>query len=301
MAGSANGVGVTVHNMIASIPSPSFNSIGPFRIYGMVIALGVFAAVWLGQKRWSERGGDDDDVTALAMWVVPAGIIGARLYHFVTDFQRFVDEPWWQIFNIRSGGLGIPGGAALGIIVGLWAAKRRGIDVKKALDAIIPGLPLAQAIGRLGNWFNQELYGRPTDLPWALEIDGDHRGQIPEEFQSVEAFPTFHPAFLYECIWNLGLTGVMLYIDRKGWLPRGRLIGVYLLGYGLGRGWIEALRIDPANDIFGLRVNVWMSLGLILGGLVIIGWPKARSVTSNKEETDVDATTESDAEVNEGI
>ena len=260
--------------MIAAIPSPPFNSIGPLTIYGLLIALGVFAAVSLGQKRWVARGGHEDDVSSIAIWAVPAGIVGARLYHVITDFQRFVDEPWWRVFALREGGLGIPGGIAFGLLAGIFVAKRRGLNIGAVVDAVIPGLPLAQAIGRVGNWFNQELYGRPTDLPWALEIDADHRGSIPEEFQSVEAFPTFHPTFLYEGLWNIGLVGFMLFVDRKGWLPRGRLVSIYFIGYGIGRAWVEALRIDAANEIFGLRINLWMSLGLVIAGLIILAWPK---------------------------
>ena len=286
-------VGGSVQSLIGAIPSPSFNSIGPFTIYGLMIALGVFAAVSLGQKRWVARGGHEDDITAIAMWAVPAGVVGARLYHVITDFQLFVDAPWWQIFALRSGGLGIPGGMAAGIIVGIWVAKRRGMDVGKTLDAILPGLPLAQAIGRWGNWFNQELFGRPTNLPWGLSIDAEHRGSIPAEFQSVEEFPTFHPTFLYESIWNFGLTAFMLFADRKGWLPRGRLIALYLLGYGIGRGWVEALRIDPANDILGLRVNLWMSLALIIGGIVVIAWPRSEDASADEVEV-IDMSDESD-------
>ena len=274
--------------MIAMIPSPPFSSFGPFTIYGLLIALGVFAAVSLAQRRWVAWGGDEDDVTAIALWAVPAGVVGARLYHVITDFQLFRDAPWWQVFALRSGGLGIPGGIALGLAAGIWVARRRGIELGKIIDAAIPGIPLAQAIGRWGNWFNQELFGRPTDLPWGLEIDAVHRNSIPAEFQSVEEFPTFHPTFLYESLWNLGLVGVMLFIDRKGWLPRGRLIAVYLLGYGIGRGWVEALRIDPANDIFGLRVNLWLSFFLIIGGIVMLMWPKSKTDDSVSEDSDLD-------------
>ena len=296
MCDFCGGVGRTVHNVIAAIPSPSFNSIGPFTIYGLLIALGVFAAVSLGTKRWVARGGTEDDVTAIALWAVPAGVVGARLYHVVTDFQLFRDAPWWQVFALREGGLGIPGGMALGLIVGIWVAKRRGMELGSTLDAIVPGLPLAQAIGRWGNWFNQELFGRPTDLPWGLSIDASHRGSIPAEFQSVEEFPTFHPTFLYESVWNLGLTGLMLFADRKGWLPRGRLIAIYFLGYGIGRGWVEALRIDPANEIFGLRINIWLSLALIIGGLVIILWPRSSATESDTDVIDMSTSNDHDDE-----
>ena len=211
-------------------------------------------------------------------------MIGARIYHVVTDWQNFSGESFWKLFAIREGGLGIPGGMFLGILVGLWVARRRGMNIGGVLDAIVPGLPLAQAIGRWGNYFNQELYGRATDVAWALEID---RENAPVEFRNSDAVvPTFHPTFLYESLWNLSLVGVILWIDRQGWLPRGRLIAVYLIGYGIGRWWVESLRIDPANEIAGLRVNIWMSLALIIGGIVVTFWPR-RETTDLLEATDV--------------
>lgn len=281
----------SVISAVASIPSPSFSGIGPFQIYGLLIALGVVAAVALSQRRWTAVGGHEDDISTLALWGVPAGVIGARLYHVITDFQKFSDEPWWKVFAIREGGLGIPGGMLLGVLVGLYVAKRRGLDIPGALDAIVPALPLAQAIGRWGNYFNQELYGRPTDLPWGLEIDAAHRTSIPAEYADVDAFPTFHPTFLYESLWNLGLVGVILWVDRKGLLPKGRLIAVYLLGYGIGRAWVEALRIDTVNTIFGLRLNIWMSILLVLGAALVVLWPGgSRSKTADAESNDASAT-----------
>ena len=271
--------------MIAQIPSPSFNTLGPFNIYGMLIAIGAFSAIWVGQKRWAERGNDPEDIAAIALWAIPAGVIGARAYHVLTDWPtRFSGQPFSNVFKIWEGGLGIPGGMAAGIITGIIVAKSRGIDVKGVLDAVVPGLPLAQAIGRLGNWFNQEVFGGPTDLPWGLEIDANHRGSIPAEFADVEQFPTFHPTFLYEGLWNIGIVGVILWVDRKGWLPKGRLIATYLIGYGIGRLWIETVRIDAATEIAGLRVNIWMSIALIIGGLVIAAWPRGRAADGDKAD-----------------
>ena len=253
--------------MLASIPSPSSNAIelGPLnlRMYGIMIALGVVAAVWLANKRWVARGGDPDDIGAIAVWAVPAGLIGARLYHVITDWQRF-EGRWLDAFKIWEGGLGIPGGMALGIIVGVIVARRRGMDVLAALDAVAPALPLAQAIGRWGNWFNQELFGGPTDLPWGLEIDPEHR---PDQYLDQE---TFHPTFLYESLWNLGVVGLILWIDRKKVLRRGHLIGVYFVGYAVGRLWIEAMRVDPASELLGIRVNIWTMGALLVAGIVII-------------------------------
>lgn len=291
MAISSRRVGANVPfvmSAIASIPSPSFSGFGPFQIYGILIALGVVAAVSLSQRRWVAVGGHEDDISTLALWGVPAGVIGARLYHVATDFQKFSDGPWWKVFAIREGGLGIPGGMLLGVLVGLYVAKKRGMHIPSALDAVVPALPLAQAIGRWGNYFNQELYGRPTTQPWGLEIDAAHRTSIPAEFADVEAYPTFHPTFLYESLWNFGLVGAILFIDRKGWLPTGRLIAVYLLGYGVGRGWVEALRIDTVNTVFGLRLNIWMSIALILGSILVVMWPRAAGV----DESTKNSTTE---------
>lgn len=280
---SPAGFGTSVPSVLSSIPSPSVNSIGPFTFYGLAIALGVLAAVMLSQRRWTARGGHEEDISTIALWAVPAGLVGARAYHIITDWQRFSGESFWKLFAVREGGLGIPGGMFLGVVVGLLVAHQRGIDLRGVLDAVVPALPLAQAIGRLGNYFNQELYGRPTDLPWALEIDQEN---APAEFQNADTvLPTFHPTFLYESLWNLGLVGVLLYIDRKGWLPRGRLISVYLIGYGIGRWWVESLRIDAANEIGGLRVNIWMSIALIVGGLLVIFWPRPSDDRAGSGET----------------
>jgi prolipoprotein diacylglyceryl transferase len=253
--------------VLASIPSPSSGAIelGPLnlRMYGVMIALGVVAAVWLANKRWVARGGDPEDIGAIAVWAVPAGLIGARLYHVITDWRRF-EGRWLDAFKIWEGGLGIPGGMALGIVVGVVVARRRGMDVLAALDAVAPALPLAQAIGRWGNWFNQELFGGPTDLPWGLEIDPEHR---PDQYLDQA---TFHPTFLYESLWNLGVVGLILWIDRKQVLRRGHLIGVYFVGYAVGRLWIEAMRVDPASELLGIRVNIWTMGALLVAGVVII-------------------------------
>lgn len=286
--------------MLSQIPSPPFNSIGPFTIYGLLIGLGVIAAVTISQRRWTARGGHPDDISAIAIWAVPAGVVGARVYHIITDWQRFSGESFLQFFAIREGGLGIPGGMFFGVVTGLLVAKRRGISLPRVLDAIVPGLPLAQAIGRWGNWFNQELFGRPTNLPWGVEIGAEHRGGIPAQYQDVATTPTFHPTFLYESLWNFSLVGLLLWMDRKGLFPRGRLISGYMIGYGIGRLWVELLRIDEANEIFGLRVNVWMSFLLIGGGLLIFFWPggvkedPSERVASGQVDSDEDSDEELD-------
>lgn len=253
--------------LLASIPSPSSEAfeLGPLtlRVYGLAIACGVIAAVWLAQKRWSAVGGDPEDISRIAMWAVPAGLIGSRIYHVLTDW-RF-DEGWAEPFKIWEGGLGIPGGIAAGVLVGVWLIHREGWDRPKLLDAIVPALPLAQAIGRIGNWFNQELFGGPTDLPWAVEIAPEHR---PVEHLDAE---TFHPTFLYEAVWNLGLVVFLIWLGRTKKLRSGALLAVYVVGYLVARLWLETVRIDPATELGGVRINIWMSLiGIVAAGAWLV-------------------------------
>ncbi|MCY4666126.1 MAG: prolipoprotein diacylglyceryl transferase [Acidimicrobiaceae bacterium] len=280
---------VVLSGVIASIPSPSRNGLelGPLtlRAYGVMIALGVLAAVWLSRRRWEARGGDPDQISRIALWAVPAGLIGARLYHVITDWKKFQAAGWLEVFAIWNGGLGIPGGMTAGILVGIWMAHRQGMNRGAVLATVVPSLPLAQAIGRLGNWFNQELFGSPTDLPWGLEIDEAHR---PNQYFDVE---TFHPTFLYEAVWNLLLCGLLLSLDRRRMRrnvptmvtnPRrvsrpGSLLGVYVLGYGIGRLWIEAVRIDPASLVWGVRVNIWVSLVLIVSSALYLLLTRGRA------------------------
>ena len=249
--------------VLASFPSPSSNAIHvgdlELRAYGLMIALGVFAAVWLSQRRCPARNIDPMAIQTLALRAVPAGLIGARLYHVATDWRSF-EGRWIDAFKIWQGGLGIPGGMLAGVVVGVYYARRMGIHTGDLVDVVAPALPLAQAIGRFGNWFNQELFGRPSDLPWAVRIDPEHR---PVRYATETSF---QPTFLYEMLWNLALVAVIIWLDRKKVVPRGRLLAIYVIGYGVGRLWIELLRIDPAGHLFGVRVNVWVSLLAILGG-----------------------------------
>ena len=266
----------------ASIPSPTFQelSLGPLnlRMYGLVIALGVLAAVAIGRRRWSDWGGDPEDITTIALGAVPAGLIGARLYHVATDWSdKYSGGRWWpDAFLVWRGGLGIPGGILLGSLVGIAIAVRLRIDWRRCADAAAPAVPVAQAIGRLGNWFNQELFGRPTSLPWGLEIDVVNR---PPAYA---AEPTFHPTFLYEALWNLALAALIVVGGRRVVLRPGRWFAVYVAGYGLGRLWVESPRIDEATELAGLRINIWTSLIVIAGGLLWLFWggsPVDRSAT----------------------
>lgn len=261
-----------VGSTVASIPSPPFRdlALGPlsFRMYGLMIALGVIAAVWIARRRYSSYGGDPEDITTIALVAVPAGLVGARLYHVITDWpDLYSDGRWWpKAFMIWQGGLGIPGGVLLGAIAGVVACRVMGISWRIVGDAAAPAIPVAQAIGRLGNWFNQEVFGRPTDLPWGLRIDPQFR---PRDYLTS---PTFHPTFLYEGLWNLGLAGLIVWASGRLVLRRGRWLAVYVAGYGLGRLWVEALRSDHANTVLGLRVNIWTSLIALVGGLLWLFW-----------------------------
>jgi prolipoprotein diacylglyceryl transferase len=253
--------------ILLSIPSPGDNSIGvgplELRAYGLMIAIGVVVAAWIARRRWAARGGDVDDIAAVAVWAVPVGLVGARLYHVITDWHRF-EGRWWHVPAVWEGGLGIPGGLVAGVLVGVWAARRRGLPVAELLDVVAPAIPVAQAIGRLGNWFNQELFGGPTGLPWALEIDAAHR---PAGYADVV---TFHPTFLYEVAWNLALAGVLVAIERR-WHPRsGQLFAGYVAGYAAGRFWVESLRIDPATELWGVRVNLWISGAALIAAATVI-------------------------------
>ena len=253
-----------------SIPSPS-NGIWylgpvPIRGYALSIILGIIVAIWLAERRWVARGGQSGEIADLAVWGIPFGLIGGRLYHVLTDNNLYFGEGRNPIeaLYIWRGGLGIWGAIAMGALGIIIAARRKGIRLLPVLDAIAPTVLVAQAIGRWGNWFNQELFGKPTDLPWALEIDAEHRP--PGYFLD----DTFHPTFLYEFLWNLGAFGFVVWADRRFRLGYGRVAALYVMAYTLGRGWIEMLRIDNVElqDVGGLRFNVWTSIVLFVAAAI---------------------------------
>ena len=255
-------------SVVASIPSPSSGTleIGPLTIhmYGLMLLAGIAACIYITGRRWVARGGDWDLIFRLAVWGVAAGIIGARLYHLATSWDEVPDE-WWGPFAIWRGGLGVWGGIGLGVIVGAIVAKRDGADVRTLLDCVAPGLLVAQAIGRLGNWWNQELFGKPTDLPWGLEIDVENR---PDNYLSDA---TFHPTFLYEALWNLLGAGLLLLAERRFRIRPGGVFALYVAIYCFGRFWIEMLRVDPAHELAGVRVNVWVSaVGFVLAVIAFV-------------------------------
>jgi prolipoprotein diacylglyceryl transferase len=252
-------------SLLASIPSPSSGTldVGPFTIhmYGLTLLAAIAVATYVAGRRWVAQGGDWDLIFRCAVWGVAAGIVGARLYHVVTSWDEVPDE-WWGPFAIWKGGLGVWGGIALGCLVGGLVARRAGADVWLLADCLAPGLLLAQGIGRLGNWWNQELFGKPTDLPWGLEIDAD------EAFEA--GYPdaaTFHPTFLYELIWDFAAAAILVFVIERRFRPRPPgLFAAYIALYCLGRFAMELLRVDPAHEILGLRLNAWVSLvGIVVG------------------------------------
>jgi prolipoprotein diacylglyceryl transferase len=265
---------------LASIPSPSSGAIelGPLTLhaYGFMLLLGILAATALTGIRWTRRGGDWDLVLRTAMWGVVGGIIGARLYHVLTSWSE-VPEPKWQgAFEIWRGGLGIWGGIAGGVLAGWIALRRAGQPLFPFMDAVAPGLLLAQAIGRWGNYFNQELFGEPTARAWGLEIDVESR---PLEYLANE---TFHPLFLYESLWALLGVAVLLLVDRFVRIRPPGLFCLYVLWYTGMRFFLEFLRVDDAHEFFGLRLNAWVSAILFVLALVGFVWSQRRRETPPK-------------------
>ncbi|PRZ03453.1 prolipoprotein diacylglyceryl transferase [Isoptericola sp. CG 20/1183] len=296
--------------LAASIPSPDQHTwhLGPvpIRAYALAILAGIVVAVWMTMRRWKARGGDPDDVLEIAFWAVPFGIVGGRIYHVVST-----PDPYWgengdpvSALYIWEGGLGIWGAVALGA-VGAWIGCRRlGVRLSTFADALAPGLLVAQAIGRLGNWFNQELFGAPTELPWGLEIDVAYLPVDPATGLQYAEGTLFHPTFLYEMLWNLAAAALLIWLDRRYRLGHGRVFWAYVVIYTLGRVWIEMLRIDTAEMVLGMRLNVWTSLVVGLGALVAFvvvgrlhpGREDGVSLPGSTVEPDADAQTETDGD-----
>jgi prolipoprotein diacylglyceryl transferase len=264
--------------MLASIPSPSANGfhIGPLFIhaYGLAYVVAVTVAVMITRRRWEKLGGNRELVYDVALWGFPAGLIGGRLYFLATSWNEVPDH-WWGPFAIWKGGLGIWGGIALGSIVGLWRVHRARASLTQFMDAGAPALLVAQAIGRIGNYFNQELFGGPTKLPWALQISLAHR---PPGYQG---YSTFQPTFLYELIFDLLFAAFLVWLGHRRRLkirPPG-LFALYVAGYSGFRIWEETLRIDPSKYLFGLRLNLYVASLLTLIGLVWFVWTQRRAVS----------------------
>jgi prolipoprotein diacylglyceryl transferase len=257
---------------LLSIPSPDSSTIelGPLSIhfYGLTLLAAIAAAVGIAGIRWTRRGGDWDLIFRVAVWGVASGIVGARLYHVITSWNELPDE-WWGPFAIWKGGLGVWGGIGLGVVVGAIVAKRSGADLAKLADCAAPALLVAQGIGRFGNWWNQELFGKPTDLPWGLEISPENR---PIEY--IEN-GTFHPTFLYEALWCFAAAGVLLLVERRFRIRPGGLFALYVLLYSIGRLWIEMLRVDPSHEWGGVRLNVFVAgLAIVLSAAFFVWWQR---------------------------
>jgi len=275
--------------VLTYIPSPSQGvwHLGPLplRAYAFGIIIGALMAIWIGDRRLTARGGRAGLMGDIAMWAIPFGIVGARIYHVVTDPELYFADGRnpWNAFKIWEGGLGIWGAIAGGAL-GAWiAARRYGISFGLVADSLAPGLLVAQAIGRLGNYFNQELFGKPTTRPWGLEIDLAHR---PDGYTQ---FATFHPTFLYELLWNLAAAALLIWLDRRYRFTAGRAFALYVMLYTAGRFWIELLRIDTANHIGPFRLNVWTSIVVFALAAAFFLLTRARASRTHAEESLVGA------------
>ena len=263
---------------LASIPSPSTNALqlGPLRLtfYGMAIAIGVAIAWRMTVVRMARTGADTEVVERMLIRATLLGFLGARAAYVSTHLGRFEDEPW-KVIAIWEGGLALFGGLTVGTLALAVMSRRWDVRLPDLLDALAPAVPIAQAFGRWGNYFNQELFGTPTDLPWGLEISPSRR---PAAYPDAE---TFHPTFLYESLWNLALAGVILWLERRHPSLRGRLIGVYLIGYGTIRFLLELIRTDTTFRLLGLSRNGWVSIVVVLVGIGVLAWRRPSEVAAS--------------------
>ena len=268
--------------LLASIPSPHSGvfHIGPLQLhmYGLTLLVAILACIWLTGRRWQRLGGEWELVTRVAVWGVGFGVLGARLYHDVTSWSEVPSPKWQGMWEVWKGGLGIWGGILFGALAGAVIIRRSGKSVPMFLDAAAPGLLLAQAIGRIGNWWNQELYGKPTKLPWGLEIAPEHR---PLAYLGNA---TFHPTFLYELIWNLLGVLVLLWVARRFVIRPSGLFALYVAWYCFGRFFEELLRVDPSHHIAGLRLNAWVSLILFVVAVAYFVWRQRHAPESSTRE-----------------
>jgi prolipoprotein diacylglyceryl transferase len=274
--------------MHTSIPSPGTGvwHLGPIplRAYAFAILTGIAVAIFLTRRRLVARGGIASQVDAVATWAVPFGLVGGRLYHVLTDPELYFGSGRHPIraLYVWQGGLGIWGAVALGAVGAAIGCHRQGLSLRTFADAAAPGIAIAQAIGRVGNYFNQELYGRPSTLPWALQIDPAHRpAQTPN-------IGTYQPTFLYEALWDLGVAGLVLWADRRFRLGAGKAFALYVALYTVGRAWVEYLRVDHANHLWGLRLNDWTCLIVFTSALVFLRRkPQPSPTTSERQPSPV--------------
>ena len=273
-------------SILNSIPSPDISSfeLGPIRVhfYALFILIGIALAIWIGSRRFRQRGGQAGMILDIALWAVPFGIVGGRLFHVVThwDYYFYAGADLSKVFAVWEGGLAIFGALLLGSVGAFIGARTAGIKFLAFADAIAPGVLVAQAIGRIGNYFNNELFGLPTTLPWGLEISTAN----PAYPAGLPAGVLFHPTFLYELIWNLMGFAVLIWLDRKLKLRWGQMFAAYLITYSIGRAFIESIRIDPSEVIFGLRTNVWSAIFGIAIGIALFVWSRRKH---KDEETSV--------------
>ena len=273
-------------NILNSIPSPDVSSfeLGPIRVhfYALFILIGIALAIWVGSRRFKQRGGQAGMILDIALWAVPFGIVGGRIFHVLThwDYYFYAGADLTKVFAVWEGGLAIFGALVLGSVGAFIGARTAGIKFLAFADAIAPGVLVAQAIGRIGNYFNNELFGLPTTLPWGLEISTAN----PAYPAGLPAGVLFHPTFLYELIWNLMGFAVLIWLDRKLKLRWGQMFAAYLITYSIGRAFIESIRIDPSEIFFGLRTNVWSAIFTIAIGVALFFWSRRRH---KEEETSV--------------
>lgn len=262
-----------MRSFVTQFPNPPFSSftIGPFtlHLYALCILTGIVVAYLIGASRFKKRGGDAGVLLDIVLWAVPFGIVGGRLFHVLTHLGDYfgvyptIQETLYHAVAVWEGGLAIFGAVILGSL-GAWiGAKRAGVRFVSVLDALAPGILIAQGIGRWGNYFNQELFGQATDLPWGLAIEKDGNAAFPAEFPEGTLF---HPAFLYEFIWNTVGAFAIIWLASKLKLQWGKVFSLYLIVYSIGRFFIEAIRLDPSDVYFGFRTNQWSAIfGIVLG------------------------------------
>jgi prolipoprotein diacylglyceryl transferase len=263
---------VNIITIVTAIPSPdvSFIELGPFRIhfYALFILTGIILALILTESRLRSRGAEAGVALDISLWAIPFGILGGRFFHVITHPNDYFFEgaDLLAVFRIWEGGLAIYGALMFGALGAFIGARQSGLKFVSYLDAVAPGVLLAQAVGRWGNYFNNELFGLPTDLPWGLEISSNN----PAYPAGLPEGVLFHPTFLYESIWSLAGVALLLAADKRFNLRWGKMLGLYLVYYSIGRIWVEAIRIDPSEVLLGLRINIWSAIAGILVGLAIL-------------------------------
>ena len=263
---------MNITTIVTAIPSPdvSFIELGPFRIhfYALFILTGIILALILTESRLRSRGAEAGVALDISLWAIPFGILGGRFFHVITHPNDYFFEgaDLLAVFRIWEGGLAIYGALMFGALGAFIGARQSGLKFVSYLDAVAPGVLLAQAVGRWGNYFNNELFGLPTDLPWGLEISSNN----PAYPAGLPEGVLFHPTFLYESIWSLAGVALLLAADKRFNLRWGKMLGLYLVYYSIGRIWVEAIRIDPSEVLLGLRINIWSAIAGILVGLAIL-------------------------------